>query len=99
MAAVSKLSERISAGVAWRQWHSALVVADACLVCIAVVAATVLRYNLVVADVNFVGVALILPWAVGAQLVSGLSLGLYQGRWRFASFDEAAMLAFSALGM
>lgn len=76
-----------------RYRRAALVVADCFLWCVALVAATALRYNLAFSDIRFGGVASILPWVVGAQVVSGLAFGLYLGRWRLASFDEATALA------
>lgn len=72
--------------------------ADALLVCLAILGATALRYNIAVDD-RLHNALTILPWAIGAQLLAGTAFGLYRGRWRFASFDEAGGLAGSAVAV
>lgn len=59
--------------------------------------ADALRYDLHMGLVSVGGLVAILPLAVSAQVVSGLAVGLYRGRWRFGSFDEVAALACSAV--
>ncbi len=55
--------------------------------------ATLLRYDLSLRGVDLLGLAMIIPLAALSQVVAGLGVGLYLGRWRFASFDEVAALA------
>lgn len=59
--------------------------------------ADALRYDLHLGLISVTGLVAILPLAVAAQVVSGLAVGLYLGRWRFGSFDEVAALACSAV--
>jgi len=54
--------------------------------------AALIRYDLHAELVHWDRVVLLVPVAVGAQLVTGSWAGLYTGRWRIASFDEAAAL-------
>lgn len=43
------------------------------------------------------GLLLLVPIAALAQVVSGLAVGLYTGRWRFGSFEEVAALVQSSV--
>lgn len=95
--AVSKSAAHSDFSGLWSWRRVLLAASDALLVCVAIVIATALRYDLAMGDIRLGGVLSILPWAVGAQLLGGLALGLYLGRWRFASFDEVAVLGLSAI--
>jgi FlaA1/EpsC-like NDP-sugar epimerase len=93
-----QLQGNARAGGFWRRHRRiALVVADALLWCVAILVATVLRYDLHLGEIRFGGVAAVAPWAVLAQVASGFALGLYLRRWRLGSFDEATALWLSAL--
>ena len=59
--------------------------------------ALLFRYDLDPSAADLWGLVAIIPIAALAQVVSGLGVGLYTGRWRFGSFDEVAALARSAL--
>jgi FlaA1/EpsC-like NDP-sugar epimerase len=61
---------------------------------VALVFATLMRYDSnQLKLVDWSGLATLIPLAVLAQIVGGLAFGLYLGRWRFGSFDEAFALA------
>jgi FlaA1/EpsC-like NDP-sugar epimerase len=60
---------------------------------VALTLATLLRWDFKLTSVDGVGLVLIIPLAGLAQLVAGVSSGLYVGRWRFGSFDEVASVA------
>jgi len=59
--------------------------------------ADLFRYDFSRADVSWSGLSAVIPLAALAQVVSGMSAGLYIGRWRFGSFDEVAALVRSTL--
>ena len=58
--------------------------------------AVAFRFDFRLSDADLLGLVAIIPIAALAQVVSGLSAGLYTGRWRFGSFDEIAAVARSA---
>ena len=59
--------------------------------------ATLMRYDFNELDrIDWGGLFTLIPLAVLAQIVGGLAFGLYLGRWRFGSFDEALALARAA---
>ncbi len=58
----------------------------------ALVAATLLRFDLKPDRVDWVGLAVAVPVAVVLQLGFGFTLGLYRRRWRYGSFEELAGL-------
>src|SRR5690242_14086013 len=55
--------------------------------------AAVLRVDFHLATLVLFGQLAILPLAAACQVLAGNLFGLYTGRWRFGSFDEAAGLA------
>lgn len=65
---------------------------DAAAWAIAIVAATLLRYEFDYQDIDWAGLALIVPVAIVIHVVVGTAGGLYLGRWRFGSFEEVAAL-------
>lgn len=83
----------------WAARHRRLVqaIGDALAWMASLTFADALRYDLHMGLVSVGGLVAILPLAVSAQVVSGLAVGLYLGRWRFGSFDEVAALACSAV--
>jgi len=64
---------------------------------VALAVATTLRYDFSVGNADFGGVALFLPVVVVGQLAAGTLFGMYRGRWRFGSFDEALALGQSVV--
>ncbi|HEX2273336.1 MAG TPA: nucleoside-diphosphate sugar epimerase/dehydratase [Acidimicrobiales bacterium] len=64
---------------------------------LALVLALLFRFDLRPSAGDFVGLLPIVPLAVLAQVVAGLSAGLYTGRWRFGSFEEVAALVWATL--
>jgi FlaA1/EpsC-like NDP-sugar epimerase len=71
-------------------------IVDALAWTVSIVIATLIRFDFHVTRVDIVGVAAMIPLAIEAQLVGGYITGLYRGRWRYGSFDEAAALARAA---
>jgi FlaA1/EpsC-like NDP-sugar epimerase len=65
---------------------------DALAWVVAIVAATLLRYDVAPSGPDWAGVGLVLPIAVGLQVGSGALLGLYRGRYKIASFEELGAL-------
>jgi FlaA1/EpsC-like NDP-sugar epimerase len=65
---------------------------DAAAWVVAILLALVLRYELIVNDINAEGVVVFCAAAVVAQLFVGLSFALYRGRYSFGSFHEAKLL-------
>ncbi|CAA9265891.1 MAG: UDP-N-acetylglucosamine 4,6-dehydratase [uncultured Arthrobacter sp.] len=65
---------------------------DAAAWVVAILLALVLRYELIVNDINAEGVVVFCTAAVVAQLFVGLSFALYRGRYSFGSFHEAKLL-------
>lgn len=59
---------------------------------VAIVLATLLRYDLAYEDINWARLVLLIPIAVVIHVVVGTAGGLYLGRWRFGSFEEVAAL-------
>ncbi|MHA7181033.1 polysaccharide biosynthesis protein [Arthrobacter sp. MDB2-24] len=70
---------------------------DAAAWIVAIVLALILRYELLVKEVNVAGIATFCAVAVIAQLVVGLSFALYRGRYSFGSFHEARLLVIVAV--
>jgi FlaA1/EpsC-like NDP-sugar epimerase len=65
---------------------------DAVAWVVAILLALVLRYELLVSEINAEGVVVFCATAVAAQLLVGLSFALYRGRYSFGSFHEAKLL-------
>ena len=65
---------------------------------LAVVAASLLRYDFSFSAPDWGGVAAMVPGAVGTQVALGWALGLYRGRARIGSFDEMTALVAMTLG-
>lgn len=70
---------------------------DAAAWIVAILLALILRYELLVKEVNVPGIAAFCAVAVVAQLVVGLSFALYRGRYSFGSFHEAKLLVIVAV--
>ena len=66
--------------------------ADALAWAVALVLATLLRYDFHLTDGTLQGLATAVPLAVAIQTAVGIAGGLYTGRWRFGSFDEVFAL-------
>src|SRR4051794_40017436 len=79
-----KHRSRVQAGIDAAAWGLALVFA------------TVVRWNFDFGKIDYAGLVAIIPLAVLAQIVAGLGSGLYTGRWRFGSFEEVAAVARAA---
>jgi FlaA1/EpsC-like NDP-sugar epimerase len=67
--------------------------ADSFAFAVALVFATLLRHDGHVSEVDFEALPWLLAPTVFAQLVIGSQLGLYNGRWRYGSFEEVSALA------
>jgi len=63
----------------------------------AVCLATLLRWDLAFGHIRLAGLVVMVLFAEAAQVVSGLCVGLYLGRWRFASLDEVVALGRAAV--
>ncbi|MHA7274918.1 polysaccharide biosynthesis protein [Arthrobacter sp. Hz1] len=59
---------------------------------VAILLALVLRYELLINQINMAGVVAFCAVALAAQLAVGLSFALYRGRYSFGSFHEAKLL-------
>lgn len=59
---------------------------------VAILLALVLRYELLINQINITGVVVFCAVALAAQLAVGLSFALYRGRYSFGSFHEARLL-------
>jgi len=59
---------------------------------VALYAATLLRYDLKIARLDYDGLLVLVPAAVVVQGLAGLLCGLYTGRARFGSFDEVVAM-------
>lgn len=66
---------------------------DAALMCVALVTATLPRYRMQVAEVDWTELATFALLVAVVQVVVGITMGLYSGRWRYGSFEEIAALA------
>lgn len=60
---------------------------------LALLFATVLRHDFALGELDWSGLAVMLPVSATAQVFGGALSGVYAGRWRFGSFDEVAGLA------
>ncbi len=56
-------------------------------------AASLLRYDLVISDINYRGLFVLLPLAAVVQYVVGCVTNLYRGGYLYGSFEEVAALA------
>lgn len=84
--------ERVRRGLVW-------VVVDAMCWGAGLIAATVIRYEFTLANVEWRGLALIIGCALVGQVAVGSLAGLYTGRLRFASFEEAGAVGLSAVAI
>jgi heme A synthase len=73
-------------------WLWSQYILDAVAWVVAILLALVLRYELLVSEINAEGVFVFCAAAVAAQLLVGLSFALYRGRYSFGSFHEAKLL-------
>ncbi|MEY2567074.1 MAG: hypothetical protein QOE35_1603 [Actinomycetota bacterium] len=65
---------------------------------IAIVFATVMRYDFNrLGHIDWGGVGGLIPVAAVTQVAGGLAFGLYLGRWRYGSFEEALALSRAVL--
>ncbi|MDQ3469869.1 MAG: hypothetical protein M3487_08915, partial [Actinomycetota bacterium] len=67
--------------------------ADAASWCVALFAATFLRYDMRIGSVNEAGILVAALIAVAAQGTVGLALGLYRRRFHYGSFEEMRVVA------
>jgi FlaA1/EpsC-like NDP-sugar epimerase len=70
---------------------------DAVAWIVAILLALILRYELLVKEINVPGIVVFCAVAVVAQLAVGLSFALYRGRYSFGSFHEAKLLVIVAV--
>ncbi len=70
---------------------------DAAAWIVAILLALILRYELLVNEINDPGIVVFCAVAVIAQLIVGLSFALYRGRYSFGSFHEAKLLVIVAV--
>src|SRR4051794_1859081 len=68
-------------------------VADAVAFAAALFAATLLRHDGRLNEIDFPGLLLLVPPTAAVQIVVGSRFGLYTGRWRYGSFEEVSALA------
>ncbi|MCU1486916.1 MAG: putative polysaccharide biosynthesis protein [Actinomycetia bacterium] len=64
--------------------------------CMALFVVLCIRYDFANGWSEFARLARFVPVVVASQMAIGAFVGLYQGRWRFGSFDEVAALAITA---
>ena len=85
------------AGTVVRRWArkrtAGKLAVDGVMWSLALVFATLARFDFKADLVDLPGLVATIPLAVVLQLGAGLAFGLYLGRWRFGSFDEVAALA------
>ena len=74
--------------VSWRSWQ---VVVDSAAWAVALAGCAALRLG--PSHIHAGRLALLLPAVALAQLVAGMALGLYRGRWVFGSFEEISAVA------
>jgi FlaA1/EpsC-like NDP-sugar epimerase len=98
MTAMAEAGDRMDRRTAW-VWHlldrrRAIVqpAADAVAWALALLFATLLRYDFHLAHPAWAGLVTAIPLAIALQSAVGFSSGLYSGRWRFGSFDEVFAL-------
>lgn len=61
---------------------------DAVLVAVSLVAAALLRYDLVLGDIDWVTLSMLIAVGVVTQCLGGAASGLYLGHWRAGTADE-----------
>ncbi len=83
-----------------RRWvhinHFRLIASDLLLWPIAITASVYARFDFSFGSVNWVRMVAVWLAAMAAQLAWGYGVGLYRGRWRLGSFEEAGWLASGA---
>jgi FlaA1/EpsC-like NDP-sugar epimerase len=96
--AISRLSQRADPWL--RRWFPALQLAfDSSAWFVAVLAATVLRYDGEWGKVNLAGALFMALLAAVLQAGIGSAAGLYRRRYHYGSFDEVRVLAISVAGV
>src|SRR5947209_8564172 len=63
------------------------------------ISAVLLRYDFHAGRISWPGFALLTVAAIVAQVIVGLTTGLYLGRWRLGSFEEVSALARTVAGV
>ncbi|WP_243399726.1 nucleoside-diphosphate sugar epimerase/dehydratase [Arthrobacter glacialis] len=71
-------------------WSQAIL--DSLAWAVALFLAVLLRYELDIGLINFVGLAVLIGVAVATQLIAGWYMALYRGRYTFGSIHEARVL-------
>lgn len=89
--------KRALVAVALRHPPVTQAVVDAVAWTTALFIATAIRFDFDWSQIDVVGVSVMVPLALEAQLVGGYVAGLYRGRWRYGSFDEVAALVRAAV--
>ncbi|HEX7168297.1 MAG TPA: hypothetical protein VF230_15060, partial [Acidimicrobiales bacterium] len=96
----------IGKALAMKNRHGIEAAADSFAWIAALVTATVFRYEFALDRIDVAGLFTFAPLIALLHFVAGWGVGLYNGRWRFGSFDEVAALAkaaaitsFGALGL
>ena len=75
-----------------RLWLWSQAVLDSLAWAVALFLAVLLRYELDIGLINFVGLAGLIAVAVATQLIAGWYMALYRGRYTFGSIHEARVL-------
>lgn len=75
-----------------RLWLWSQAILDSLAWVVALFLAVLLRYELDIGLINFVGLSVLMAVAVATQLIAGWYMALYRGRYTFGSIHEARVL-------
>lgn len=85
----------------WLRRHRGVLQAsfDIAVWIISLIGGVLVRYDFNFHQYSWLGIIYVMPVVILAQIDAGIMMGLYNGKWRFGSFDEVGALARSLVAV